>query len=103
MGDFEDVFGAGADADDIIDGYSRDYIREQAALKRAAKRKPFPSTNIDIEDWRASMSARGYIKGPRFNSYDELSKWDKSNRRPHIRRRNSDGFEVFFTNNNADY
>ena len=27
MGDFEDVFGAGADADSIIDGYSNDYNR----------------------------------------------------------------------------
>ena len=27
MGNFEDVFGAGADADEIIDGYSREYER----------------------------------------------------------------------------
>lgn len=33
MGDFQDVFGVGADADDIIDAYSREYERSSRSEK----------------------------------------------------------------------
>jgi hypothetical protein len=35
--------------------------------------------------WMNSMLDRGYTKGPDFQSYDELSVWDKSNSRPPVR------------------
>jgi|Cruoilmetagenom7_1024161.scaffolds.fasta_scaffold00298_17 hypothetical protein len=47
--------------------------------------------------WVTSMSARGYIRGPEFSSYEELSAWDGSNTRPHIRRLIGDKYQVCFT------
>jgi hypothetical protein len=38
------------------------------------------------DGWMTSMLARGYSKGPAFQSYDEMSVWDKTNTRPHARR-----------------
>ncbi|WP_428544097.1 hypothetical protein [Profundibacter sp.] len=92
MGDFEDVFGAGADAVDIIDGYNREYLRETRKQKLETA-----NSQDGQETWRASMFARGYTQGPLFSSFEELSNWDRTNERPHVRRRTSDGFEVFFT------
>jgi hypothetical protein len=37
------------------------------------------------DNWIDDMLARGYPKGPAFQSYDEMSAWDKSNTRPHVR------------------
>ena len=42
--------------------------------------------NDEVDNWPTSMSARGYVQGPKFSSYEELSAWDSSNTRPHIRR-----------------
>lgn len=104
MGDFENVFGAGADADDIIDGYNREYLRaseNETECCDTATDDQFEAEGQqnELSAWRASISARGYTPGPRFSSFEELSEWDKENKRPHIRRRNSDGFEVYFTDN----
>lgn len=49
------------------------------------------------EVWVASMSARGYTRGPEFSSYEELTAWDGSNMRTHIRRRIGDKYQVYFT------
>ena len=38
------------------------------------------------------MLERRYTKGPDFRSYDELSVWDKSNLRPHVRSAVGGGF-----------
>lgn len=103
MGDFEDVFGAGADAVDIIDGYSRQYQRASAKEKAnwwgtATEEELEDADYVDeLDAWRRTMVSRGYTKGPRFSTYAELSAWDRENKRPHIRRRNGNGFEVFFT------
>jgi len=103
VGDFEDVFGAGADAVDIIDGYSRQYERASAREKAnwwgTATEEELEATDSydELDAWRRSMLSRGYTRGPRFSSYTELSAWDHENKRPHIRRRNGNGFEVFFT------
>jgi len=51
----------------------------------------------DDEAWVASMSAHGYVRGPDFSSYEELSAWDGSNTRPHIRRLIGDRYQVYFT------
>lgn len=56
----------------------------------------------EVDDWSTSMSAKGYIKGPQFPSYEELSIWDLSNKRPHVRSRTSQGFQVYFTDGNSE-
>ena len=47
--------------------------------------------------WVTSMLERGYIKGPEFSSYEELSAWDGANKRSHIRRLIGNKYQVFFT------
>lgn len=47
--------------------------------------------------WSASMSAKGYVKGPQFASYEELAVWSLSNTRPHVRSQTIQGYQVFFT------
>ena len=103
MGDFEDVFGAGADAVEIIDRYSRQYqrasAREKANWHGTATEEELEVADYadELDAWRQRMVARGYTKGPKFSTYAELSVWDRENKRAHIRRRNGEGFEVFFT------
>lgn len=96
MGDFEDVFGAGADAVDIIEGYSRQYLRASQSERdnwfgQSASKRSQPKD--DREEWRISMRSKGYVQGPSFSNYQEMSAWEKTNTRPHIRM----SFEVFFT------
>ena len=103
MGDFEDVFGAGTDAADIIDRYSRQYqrasARERANWHGTATEEELEAADYgeELDAWRQRMVSRGYTEGPTFSTYAELSAWDRENKRPHIRRRNGSGFEVFFT------
>jgi hypothetical protein len=99
MGDFEDIFGEGADIESIIDGICEEYSRESARLARGATRRKRDKNSYqdELDAWRNSMISRGYTKGPQFSTYEELSAWDRENKRPHIRRRNGCGFEVFFT------
>lgn len=103
MGDFEDVFGAGADAVDIIEGYNDQYLRSSHKEQvnwwgNASPEQLAAAEELDENDaWRASMRARKYEQGPCFSSFKELSDWDKVNNRAHIRRRTAMGFEVFFT------
>lgn len=108
MGDFEDVFGAGADAVDIIDSYSRAYERS-SRKERGDRSNTSPSGVLNAADrndgngsWSAAMAARGYIKGPHFPSYEELSSWDSSNTRPHVRSRSEGGYQVYFTDGQPD-
>jgi hypothetical protein len=49
------------------------------------------------DNWIEDMLARGYSKGPAFQSYDEMSAWDKTNARPHVRSAVGAGFQVCFT------
>ena len=82
MGDFEDDCGAGADAVDIIDGYSREYersSRSERANWNGASSHGGSQEQGRNDSWSAAISAKGYTQGPRFNSYDELSAWDSSN------------------------
>lgn len=103
MGDFEDVFGAGADADDIIDAYSREYSHSSRVGKANWFGSASPSQIEDaerldeIESWRKSMVRKGHKKGPNFSTYANLSEWLRTNTRPHIRRPSPIGFEVYFT------
>lgn len=98
MGDFEDVFGAGTDAVDIIEGFSREYAR--SSWKEKGKENWDGSGNDSLksayhrtgnDSWSTAMAAKGYTKGPQFNSYDELSAWDSLNARSHIRSRTEQG------------
>lgn len=105
MGDFEDVFGSGADAVDIIEGYSREYERGSTRRKPNGRstttHRDSKSEDTERQDelssWSASMVARGYTKGPVFPSYEDLSVWDRSNTRPHVRRSSYRGYLVYFT------
>lgn len=103
MGDFEDVFGAGADAVDIIEMHNRQYLRELRQEKSrdlrsiAGAKAKAGSEGNELELWRTLMLSRGYLKGPRFSSFEELSEWERENARPHVRRRTPFGFEVFYT------
>ncbi len=49
------------------------------------------------DNWIEDMLARGYSKGPAFQSYDEMSAWDKTNTRPHVRSTVGAGYQVCFT------
>jgi hypothetical protein len=49
------------------------------------------------DSWIEDMLARGYSKGPVFQSYDEMSVWDKTNTRPHVRSAVGAGYQVCFT------
>ncbi len=49
------------------------------------------------DNWIDDMLARGYSKGPAFQSYDEMSAWDKTNTRPHVRSAVGAGFQVCST------
>lgn len=89
MGDWQDIISMDGDAapweapgwaDDGDDEY-------RSELKQ----------NSEIQEWRNSMESRGYSRGPTFSSYLQLSEWDKTNNRPHVRRRSPRGFEVYFT------
>ena len=61
MGDFERTFGAGANLDSIIDGYSREYRREQRSSGSFSRPKP---TDADTKT---------------FSSFQEAMSWAKSN------------------------
>lgn len=95
MGDFQDIFGAGASFDSIMYGINREHA--DAERRRARKEEADYEKQAEMDAWRSAMLARGYVEGPEFSSYEELSDWDRMNRRPHVRRRNSSGFLVFFT------
>jgi hypothetical protein len=100
MGDFEDTFGAGADAVDIIDGYSREYVRSSRSeqLNWCGKSSRTDSKEQgDNDTWSAAMVAKGYTLGPGFGSYEELSAWDSSNSRSHVRRRIDQCYQIYFT------
>ncbi|AXI46339.1 hypothetical protein C1J03_10070 [Sulfitobacter sp. SK012] len=100
MGDFQDVFGAGADADDIIDGYSREYERSSRSEKanwNGASSDVGSKEQRHNDSWSSAMAAKGYTQGPHFSSYDELSAWDSSNARSHVRSRNDQGYQIYFT------
>lgn len=109
MGDFEDVFGAGADASEIIDGYAETYNRSSWKEKVSWRGKPSDekfeaASQWDEEDaWMASMKAKGYVRGPHFDSYRQLVEWDHVNTRPHIRRPTYYGYDIFFTDGQPYY
>ncbi|MDQ2094507.1 hypothetical protein [Rhodalgimonas zhirmunskyi] len=95
MGDFQDVFGAGADAVDIIEGFNRQYLREQRINAREA-RTARRHTESD-ESWIATMRASGYVEGPFLASFDALSRWERASPAPHVRRPMKGGYQVFFS------
>ena len=102
MGDFQDVFGAGADSVRLMETFARQEKRSSSREKAnqwglADDEREETGYQDELDAWRNAMSSRGYTSGPRFSTYEELSEWDRTNKRPHVRRRNSDGFEVYFT------
>lgn len=103
MGDFEDVFGAGANSDEIISGYARDYNRASHVDKATWFGPASPDElekafeKDEIENWCNLMTRSGHEHGPILHNYLELSQWEKTNHRPHIRRKTYRGFIVFFT------
>lgn len=79
MGDFEDVFGAGADSDAIIAYYSRnntDYDDPQTAAQKKAEESP---EAYEYANWLAKMRRMGFSEGPTFSSFSELDAWRKDN------------------------
>jgi len=90
MGDFERTFGAGADAVGIVERYSRQRNTEE-------RRREPDAREAELNEWCASMEARGYTRGPHFDTYERLAVWDRSNTRPHIRRPSYRGHFVYFT------
>ncbi len=91
MGDFQDEFGTGADADDIIDGNSREYERSSRSEKanwNSVSSHGDSKEQGHNDSWSSAMAAKGYTQGPHFSSYDKLSAWDSSNARSHVRSRN---------------
>ena len=103
MGEFEDHFGAEADADNIIsrnsDGYSRSSWVEKARwFGEPSKAKLEAAIARDeFETWSKSMIVKGYIRGPQFQSHEDLQKWDSNNKRPHVQREGYGGFTIYFT------
>lgn len=103
MGDFEDHFGAGADADDIISSNNAGYGRSTWVQKARWFGEPSQDklnkamARDEFEVWSKSMTAKGYIRGPQFETHDKLKEWDATNKRPHVRREGYGGFTVFFT------
>lgn len=63
MGDWEDVYGAGADFDAIIDGYNADYFRESRALARRG---------------RSRSTREAATSGIRFETFAEAAAWARS-------------------------
>ena len=103
MGDFEDVFGAGADADSIIDGYAKDYEKASHLEKANWVGEASPEkinlaiAKDEFDDWCKKVERQGGIRGPVFLTYSDLKKWDEANDLEHIRRRNPDGyFQIYF-------
>jgi len=77
--------------EDFLKVVKRLYELQKKVEPQAAKHKD------EIDFWFASMSAKGYVEGPQFASYEELSVWDLSNIRPHVRSQIGQGYQVFFT------
>ena len=103
MGDFEDQFGAGADADGIISSNNAGYSRSTWVQKARWFGEPSQDqldkaiARDEFDAWSKSMAAKGYIRGPQFETHDKLKEWDTSNKRPHIRIEGYGGYTVFFT------
>ena len=103
MGDFEDVFGAGADADSIVDGYSKAYNRASHVEKAnwfgraSAEKIEIAIAKDEFDAWCKKVTHQGGKRGPHFLNYSELEVWDKTNKREHIRRRTpTGGFQIFY-------
>lgn len=102
MGDFEDVFGAGADADDIIDSYSRAYSNASPVEKARWFGKPDPQKlqaaidQEELDDWSKKMNRQGFVEKASFKTYEELNQWMKQNIGTElVSRRTTSGFVVF--------
>ena len=103
MGDFEDVFGAGADADSIISGYADDYGKATHLEKVNWFRPASPEEEAvaiekdDFDNWCKKVVRQGGKRGPSFSTYSEMKSWDVSNNKPHVRRRSPrGGFQIYF-------
>ena len=103
MGDFEDYFGAGADADSIISSNCKSYgessnVEKARWFKEPTKQELAAAIAKDeLQEWSKAMRLKGYFAGPKFNSYKELQAWDKEVNRPHVRRRFGVFYMVFLT------
>ena len=64
MGDFERTFGASADIDSIIDGYSRDYLREQRQASRPQARTKNFSSFQEAAEWAKRNPGRSIVRAP---------------------------------------
>lgn len=56
MGDFERTFGAGANLDSIIDGYSREYRREQKSSIAYSKSPPTDTGTKTFLSYQEALS-----------------------------------------------
>jgi len=103
MGDFEDHYGAGADADNIISNNNVGYARATWVQKARWFGEPSQDkldkaiARDEFEAWSKAMTAKGYTRGPQFETHDKLKEWDAANKRPHVRREGYGGYTVFFT------
>ena len=111
MGDFEDVFGAGVDADEIISGYSKSY--EKASAVEKANWSPFIGTSDpkkllqahdqdEYDNWSSKMDRQGFVHETSFKTFQELDAWqDKNKTIEFISRRTHLGFVVFVRSNSS--
>lgn len=64
MGDFERTFGAGANIESIMDGYSRDYKREQRGAYRAEPKSKTFSSFSEAAAWAKSNPGKIIVRVP---------------------------------------
>lgn len=103
MGDFEDVFGAGADADSIIDGFSREAMRhqrEEEAQEQAEWEHFVESVFLaaKIEDGDYSIFLNDFAEVEAFDRYAKCfhtGEYEFS----FSRRRDGSGYRVFVDRN----
>ena len=85
MGDFQDVFGAGADVEAVIDGIVAQELR--AARDEAAARAPEPvrlwfATLYEAERWAEERPEVNYLRRPHLGGYEMIVPGEQFSRSP---------------------
>ncbi|HAR52212.1 hypothetical protein [Roseovarius nubinhibens] len=85
MGDFQDVFGAGADVEAVIDGIVAQELR--AAREEAAARAPEPvrlwfATLYEAERWAEARPEVNYLRRPHLGGYEMIVPGEQFSRSP---------------------
>ncbi len=64
MGHFERTFGAGANIDSIIDGYSKDYLRKQRRASHPQARTRNFSSFQEAAEWAKRNLGKSIVPAP---------------------------------------